>query len=80
MARHRTMPKKRQKPRVSIRYQDDDLLTAKEVAKYLKVTEWTVYQWAQKGRVPCIRLSKRALRFRFGDIKKELDRRTTRKA
>jgi len=31
---------------------DDDILTLGEVAKYLKVSERTVYEWAQKGEVP----------------------------
>ena len=31
---------------------DDDILTLGEVAKYLKVSERTVYEWAQKGEIP----------------------------
>ena len=31
---------------------DDDILTLGEVAKYLKVSERTVYDWAQKGEIP----------------------------
>ena len=31
---------------------DDDILTLAEVAKYLKVSERTVYEWAQKGEIP----------------------------
>ena len=30
----------------------DDILTIDEVAKYLRVSERTVYDWAQKGEVP----------------------------
>jgi PTS system nitrogen regulatory IIA component len=31
---------------------DDDILTLEEVAKYLRVSERTVYDWAQKGDIP----------------------------
>jgi PTS system nitrogen regulatory IIA component len=32
--------------------QDDEILTIEEVAKYLRVSERTVYDWAQKGEIP----------------------------
>ena len=31
---------------------NDDILTLDEVAKYLRVSERTVYDWAQKGEIP----------------------------
>jgi PTS system nitrogen regulatory IIA component len=31
---------------------DDDILTIDEVAKYLRVSERTVYDWAQRGDIP----------------------------
>ena len=31
---------------------DEDILTIDEVAKYLRVSERTVYEWAQKGEIP----------------------------
>jgi len=31
---------------------DDDILTIDEVAKYLRVSERTVYDWAQRGEIP----------------------------
>jgi excisionase family DNA binding protein len=43
-------------------------LTVKEVAERLRVTPWTIYMWARSGRLPCIRLSKRTLRFLEKDI------------
>lgn len=30
----------------------DDILTIEEVAKYLRVSERTVYEWSQKGEIP----------------------------
>lgn len=30
---------------------EDDILTIEEVAKYLRVSERTVYDWAQKGEI-----------------------------
>jgi len=31
---------------------DEDILTLDEVAKYLRVSDRTVYEWAQKGEIP----------------------------
>ena len=31
---------------------DEEILTIEEVAKYLRVSERTVYEWAQKGEIP----------------------------
>ena len=31
---------------------EEDILTIEEVAKYLRVSERTVYDWAQKGEIP----------------------------
>ena len=31
---------------------DEDILTIEEVARYLRVSERTVYDWAQKGEIP----------------------------
>jgi PTS system nitrogen regulatory IIA component len=31
---------------------DDDILTIEEVARYLRVAERTVYDWAQRGEIP----------------------------
>ena len=31
---------------------EDDILTIEEVANYLRVSERTVYDWAQKGEIP----------------------------
>ena len=31
---------------------EDDILTIEEIAKYLRVSERTVYDWAQKGEIP----------------------------
>jgi excisionase family DNA binding protein len=45
-------------------------LTVKEVAERLRLHPATVYDWASTGRLPCIRLSKKALRFLESDIAK----------
>ena len=31
---------------------EEEILTIEEVAKYLRVSERTVYDWAQKGEIP----------------------------
>jgi len=47
-------------------------LTVKQVAERFRVNPFTVYSWASSGRLPCHRLSKRALRFLESDIEKYL--------
>jgi len=45
-------------------------LTVKEASERLRVHPWTIYAWARSGRLPCIRLTKRTLRFLESDIAK----------
>jgi PTS system nitrogen regulatory IIA component len=48
---------------------DDDILTLEEVAKYLRVSERTVYDWAQKGEIPSGKIGT-AWRFKKAEIEK----------
>ena len=57
------IPKKRPPMKKSIFATYERRLTASEVAARLGVTPWTVYHWAATGRLPCIRMSRKALRF-----------------
>jgi excisionase family DNA binding protein len=41
----------------------EPLLDAKQAAKLLGVPPSTVYQWVRDGRLPCLRLGPRAIRF-----------------
>ena len=34
----------------------DDILTIEEVTKYLRVSDRTVYDWAQKGEIPAVKI------------------------
>jgi excisionase family DNA binding protein len=43
------------------------LLTIKEIADILSVKEKTLYQWAELGQIPCIKLNG-VLRFSADDI------------
>lgn len=43
------------------------LVTVKEIAEILRIKPSTVYQWAELGQIPCIRLNS-ALRFDLKDI------------
>ena len=47
----------------------DDILTIEEVAKYLRVSERTVYDWAQKGEVPSGKIGT-VWRFKKSEIEK----------
>lgn len=50
----------------------DALLNIQQVADYLQLNLSTVYQWAQQGRLPAIKLGGR-WRFRRADIEEWLD-------
>jgi PTS system nitrogen regulatory IIA component len=51
-----------------------ELLTIEEVSQLLRVSERTVYDWAQKGEIPCGKLGT-AWRFRKTDILQWIDKR-----
>jgi PTS system nitrogen regulatory IIA component len=46
---------------------EDDILTIEEVAKYLRVSERTVYDWAQKGEIPAGKIGT-AWRFKKAEV------------
>jgi PTS system nitrogen regulatory IIA component len=48
---------------------DDDILTIEEVAKYLRVSERTIYDCAQKGEIPAGKI-RNAWRFKKSEIEK----------
>jgi predicted DNA-binding transcriptional regulator AlpA len=56
---------------------DDRLLHVREAAQFLGVAPGSLYHMASQGRVPCIRLSKRCLRFRMADLKQLIDEKFT---
>jgi PTS system nitrogen regulatory IIA component len=55
---------------------DDDILTLEEVAKYLRVSERTVYDCAQKGEIPAGKI-RAAWRFKKSEIDKWVDEKLT---
>jgi excisionase family DNA binding protein len=52
------------------------LLTGRQVAVMLGVSNKTVLRWALDGELPSIRLSNRAIRFRPEDVERWLEQRT----
>jgi len=50
-----------------------EIMTLEEVAEYLRISERTVYDWAQKGEIPCGKLGT-AWRFKRSDIEAWVDR------
>ena len=50
-----------------------DYLTARQLATVLQVSEATVRRLAHKGRIPCIRLTPRLLRFHLAAVRHALD-------
>jgi len=53
---------------------DDDILTIDEVAKYLRVSERTVYDWAQRGEIPSGKIGT-VWRFKKSDLEKWVNER-----
>jgi PTS system nitrogen regulatory IIA component len=51
---------------------ENNLMDIKQVAAYLQINEATAYSWAQKGKLPGIKLG-RMWRFRREDIETWLD-------
>lgn len=54
----------------------DDILTIEEVAKYLRVSERTVYDWAQKGEIPAGKIGT-VWRFKKSEIENWVNERLT---
>jgi excisionase family DNA binding protein len=50
-----------------------DFLTARQLAAVLQVSESTVRRLAHQGRIPCIRLTSRLLRFHLTAVRHALD-------
>ncbi|MDR0487490.1 MAG: helix-turn-helix domain-containing protein, partial [Treponema sp.] len=55
---------------------DDEILTLEEVAKYLRVSDRTVYGCAQKGEIPAGKI-RNAWRFKKSEIDKWLNEKLT---
>jgi PTS system nitrogen regulatory IIA component len=58
---------------------DGDILTIEEVAKYLRVSGRTVYDWAQKGEIPSGKIGT-VWRFKRGEIERWVNDRLSAKA
>ena len=52
---------------------EEALMDIKQVASYLQINEATAYSWAQRGKLPAIKMG-RIWRFRREDIEAWLDR------
>ncbi|MDR2551573.1 MAG: PTS sugar transporter subunit IIA [Treponema sp.] len=53
---------------------DEEILTIDEVAKYLRVSERTVYDWAQKGEIPAGKIGT-VWRFRKAEVEQWINHR-----
>jgi excisionase family DNA binding protein len=46
----------------------EQLITAEELGKSLGVSAFTIGQWARKGKIPAIRITKKVIRFCSEDV------------
>lgn len=53
---------------------DHEIMTVEEVAAYLRVSERTVYEWAQRSEIPCGKLGS-TWRFRRNEVEKWVNQR-----
>jgi len=51
----------------------EEFLTARQLAAVLQVSESTVRRLAREGRIPCVRLTPRLLRFNLKSVCRALD-------
>jgi len=51
----------------------EEFLTARQLAEVLQVSETTVRRLARDGRIPCVRLTPRLLRFNLKAVCRALD-------
>jgi excisionase family DNA binding protein len=51
----------------------EEFLTARQLAAVLQVSESTVRRLAHNGRIPCIRLTSRLIRFHLPSVRDALD-------
>ena len=51
---------------------DHEILTIEEIAQYLRISERTVYDWANKGAIPCGKLGT-TWRFKRSEVEKWVD-------
>jgi excisionase family DNA binding protein len=52
------------------------LLTIRELAERLRISVGTAYHWLSEGRLPCVRISSRCVRFRESEIEHMLNKMT----
>lgn len=56
--------------------QKTDLLKAEEIAAMLGLKVQTVYAMARRGELEKVKLSRRCVRFRSGDVERFIEKRT----
>lgn len=52
---------------------DSELVTAEVIAEQFGVTVQTVNDWVRRGRIPCIRPSRKVVRFRLDDVERAIE-------
>lgn len=45
-----------------------ELVTAREIARYFGVALGTVNRWTREGRIPCVRPSRRVVRYALAEV------------
>ncbi len=45
-------------------------MKAEEIADFLQVELKTIYKWSSQGRIPCIKFSKKCVRFELDKVRR----------
>ena len=56
-------------------FNSDDMLTVREAARFLKVSERTVIRWRKENRIPCCVLSSRKIYYSKTELEEFLQER-----
>lgn len=52
---------------------DTFLLSAEDLAEHFGVTTQTIRDWVRRRRIPCIRPSRKVVRFRLADVERAIE-------
>lgn len=51
------------------------LVTSEQLADHFAVSVETVRGWVRQGRIPCLRVSRKVIRFRVAEVERALQKR-----
>ncbi|MBC7856467.1 MAG: DNA-binding protein [Pirellulaceae bacterium] len=56
---------------------EENLVDAREIGRRFDLSYWTVLKWSRAGKIPCVHVSPRCLRYRVSEVASALGLRIT---